>query len=414
MKLLVIFPSTVRGGTEEYALTIASGAVQEGWDVYAAFPQTTGTTSLIQNFQEKNVHYQPLNILEVKRKDKYKTLLYIKRFIQTLFLLLKIQPDVVQINLPEVYSCYGSILASGFLKIPTVVVFHLFPEPVNISKTKLKLYACARKRNQQWIGISEHNRKNIYKTFQIPPDNVLCINNGINLIANVINTPEQGIQELRHQIRQELKVPEKSILALTVGRLEPQKGHIYLIQAIPHLIKEFPNIKFIWVGEGAERESLTMKLRDYGIEDFVVLLGYRSDVPRLLKAADLFVFPTRFEGKPFALMEAMASGLPVVSSNACGISEIIEDKKHGLLFRTADSCDLLENLRWALRHPQQMQQMAMNAKLRVQYLSQEKMLKETFSLLEKLSHAPKHVNFTVSQSSTNFSVHPDVKLKEME
>jgi glycosyltransferase involved in cell wall biosynthesis len=214
---------------------------------------------------------------------------------------------------------------------------------------------------------------------------VLCIYNGIKVKPTSINCTNEDITTLRRQVREELGVDETSQLALTVGRLNSQKGYNELVQVIPHLIKEFPDVKFVWVGDGELREDLINKVREYGIEDKVLFLGYRSDVPRLLKSADLFVFPTHYEGQPFALLEAMGHGLPIVTSDASGIPELIENRVHGLLFRTGDSCDLSEALRWALMHSDSMKEMARNAQQRVQEFSEERMVKETLGVLKKLA-----------------------------
>lgn len=385
MRLLVIIPSTQRGGVEEYALTIASAAVQEGWDVHTAFPQTNGTASLIQDFTVKGVRYHCLEIAEtsVRKLETFRE--YFLHFARTVSLLLKIKPDVVQVILPLPHWCVGSILACGLLGIPTVVVFQLISCCISFNSKKLRLYDWVRARNQQWIAISENNRKLISESFQIPLHEVLCIYNGTKVISASINCDDEDIATLRRQVRQELGVPETSRLALTVGRLHPQKGHSVLVPAIPHIIREFPEVRFVWVGDGELREYLINKVREYGVEDKVLFLGYRSDVPRLLKSADCFVFPTDYEGQPFALLEAMAHSLPIVTSDASGIPEVIEDRLHGLLFRTGDSCDLLETLRWALRHPDRMQEIARNAQLRVQEFSEERMVKETLGVLQKLS-----------------------------
>jgi glycosyltransferase involved in cell wall biosynthesis len=91
------------------------------------------------------------------------------------------------------------------------------------------------------------------------------------------------------------------------------------------------------------------------------------------------------EGHPNALLEAMAYGLKIISSDASSIPETIKHKVHGLLFRKGDSCDLLENIKWALRHPEDMQKMSYNAKLHLANdFSEEKMMKETFGILENL------------------------------
>lgn len=381
-----MFPSTQRGGVEEYALTIASAAAKEGWDVHVAFPQSDGTGSLIEDFTVKGVRYHCLEIAEASG-DKLETIRkYFPPFARTVSLLLKLKPDVVQLVVPSLGQCLSSILACGLLRIPTAVVFQLSPFHIPFIKSS-KVYAWARARNQQWIAVSENNRKVVSESFQIPYHEVLCIYNGTKVMSASNNCDREDINTLRRQVRQELGVPENSSLALTVGRLHLQKGYSDIVPAIPHIIREFPDIKFVWVGDGEQREDLINKVRDYGVEDKVLFLGYRSDVPRLLKSADLFVFPTHYEGQPFALLEAMANGLPVVASDASSIPEVIEDRVHGLLFRTGDSCDLLETIRWALRHSDHMQEIARNAQLRVQDFSEERMVKATLSVLQKLSCA---------------------------
>ncbi|KAM3101378.1 glycosyltransferase family 4 protein [Phormidesmis sp. 146-12] len=386
MRLLFISSSLQRGGVEEYSLTIATAAVQQGWDVHVAFPQVPEMSTLVQDFQARGIQYHPLNILE-RKVYPIRLLDYIANFLMTLLLLIKLRPDLVQINLAGYNACFNSILACGWLKTPTMVVFHLFPEVASFPNLKLKLYAWARSRNQQWIGVSNYNRKQICTSFQADPETVRAIYNGSKVVSQITGTNEAGLA-LQQQIRAELKLPETSQLALTVGRLADQKGYVDLIPAIPHLIQEFPHLHFIWIGDGEKREALVEQVQAYGVVDRVHFLGYRADVPRFLQAADLFVFPSRFEGQPFAILEAMAYGIPIVASNACGIPELIVDRIHGRLFRKGDSCDLLETLRWALRHPESMQTMAEQAQIQAQNFSEEKMVRETLLLLQDLSGDP--------------------------
>jgi glycosyltransferase involved in cell wall biosynthesis len=385
MRFLSLFPSEIRGGAEEYALTIATATAKRGWDVHAAFPKTDKTTSLISEFSANNVRYHSLKIaeshnlnLETKQREAL-------RVVRTLTLLLKLKPDVVSITLPWPNYGLGSILACGLLKIPTVVVFQLAPHKFYFSSNILKAYTWARARNQQWVAVSEFNRQIVCESFQTQPGEVITIYNGAKVLPTLDNSNDEDLDILRRQIREELGIPVACRIALTVGRLNHQKGHADIVPAISPITKEFPDVRFLWVGEGEEKENLVKKIKEYRIEDKVMFLGHRSDVPRLLKAADIFVFPTHFEGLPFSAIEAMANGLPIIASDSSSIPEIIENKIHGLLFSTGDSCELLEKIRWALRYPEKMQEMAKNAKLRVQDFSEQKMVDETLRMLENLA-----------------------------
>jgi glycosyltransferase involved in cell wall biosynthesis len=383
MRLLISSPSPDRGGVEEYALTIATSAVREGWEVHAAFPQAKETASLAQDLSKKGVQYHPQQIYLTNVGSFKRTGQNFLRLAQAIDLLVKIKPDIVLINLPLPVQCLDIIFACALFKIPTAVVFHSIPVRLSFNRYKLRLYHWAQARNQQWIGVSGYNCKLVSESFQLPADHVRCIYNGVKLVPASVYSDAEDSSALRNQVRQELGLPKNSRLILTVGRLDLEKGYGDLASVIPQIVQEFPEARFVWVGEGQHRADLTHQVREYGIEEQVLFLGYRTDVPRLLKSADLFVFPTHYEGMPFALLEAMAHNLPIVTSDASGIPEIIEHQLHGLLFSNGDGADLGKTLGWALRYPDQMQALALNAKLRVQDFSEERMVKDMLGVFQQ-------------------------------
>jgi glycosyltransferase involved in cell wall biosynthesis len=415
MRLLVIMPTREHGGAEEYALKVVTAAALQ-WDVHVAIPETKGTESLIVDLKARSSTFHLFDIpeehfLAMKEELLWKNVVFPKtgviprafgiaskglfrfretgqaavQFIRALSLLLRVRPDVVLVNVCWATFGMGIILACGFMKIPTAVVFHSYPFPFSFRDSKVKAYNWARKRNQQWITVSESSRRLICGTFQLRPDEVRVIYNGVSQLKapGEPASPEDDLETHSH-FRRELGVPETAQLLLTVARLDLNKGYGDLIQTVPHIVKEFPDVRFVWVGGGDNRDLLVQKLNEYCVSDHVLLLGHRLDVSRLMASSDLFVLPTRFEGLPFTILEAMARGLPIVSTNVGGIPEVIHDRVHGLLNRAGDSCDLLESIRWALRHPDQMQEMARNAKLRVAEFSDHKMVEQTLQVLQKL------------------------------
>jgi glycosyltransferase involved in cell wall biosynthesis len=383
MKLLIILPSTQRGGAEEYTLKIAQAALQEGWEIHTAFPQTPDTASLIADFKQQNIDYHPLNT-EAQSKGKLASIkVSLLRLLKTQRLLSRLQPDVILLNLPAHHLGFISLWLCGLLKIPTAVVFHLIPFAASFNKIKLRAYHWAKARNQKWITISNYNCQRLAKEFSLSPQEFCCIYNGIKQ-ESFIQSNAETKQQLRSQIRQELGLEANSQLLLTVARLHPQKGHDYLIPIIPEIIARFPNVQFIWVGNGEYQAYLSQQLQEYQVEERVKFLGYRQDIPNFLTAADLFLFPSYQEGLPFAILEAMVYGLPIVASDTGGIPEMIIHEQHGLLFRTGDRQDLLQKLNWALAHPTAMTQMANMAQIQVQKFSEAKMLQETLKVLENL------------------------------
>ena len=385
--LLILFPSQVRGGTEEYALQVASEALAQGWQVHAAFPETPGTASIIKDVLSQGMAHHALHIgeydefwLETKGR-------HILRFFRALTLLRRLRPDVVQLNLPYPVLSPSVLLACAVLNIPTAVIFHLTPQPLPLGPKRLKAYAWAKRRNQRWIAVSQYNRRIVCETFHLAPQDITVIYNGTHTTHLTVQEHSEEKQLARCQIRRELGLAPEQYLILTVGRLSAQKGYDDIIPTVPHIVKERPLAKFLWVGEGESRDTLMAKVREYQVEDAVMFLGHRPDVPRLLHAADLFLFPTHYEGLPFALLEAMAAGVPVIASDATSIPEIIEHGEHGLLFRAKDSCSLLETLRWAFHHPETMRDLSQKAILRTEHFTQKRMLDQTLHMLQELSLA---------------------------
>jgi glycosyltransferase involved in cell wall biosynthesis len=104
-------------------------------------------------------------------------------------------------------------------------------------------------------------------------------------------------------------------------------------------------------------------------------------------AADLFVFPSHYEGFALSLIEAMVHGIPIIASDASSIPELIRDGEHGLLFRVQDSCDLMACLRRALSAPERMKTMAQAAQARALLFSAESMVDRTLDVLAELIHS---------------------------
>jgi glycosyltransferase involved in cell wall biosynthesis len=120
-------------------------------------------------------------------------------------------------------------------------------------------------------------------------------------------------------------------VAMTVAVLRPEKGISDMIEALPTVVRSHPSTRYVVVGDGRHRPALDRDVVNLGLEDRVVFTGARSDVPRLLAAADVFVLPSHTEALPTVLIEAMAAGLPVVAAEVGGIPEMVDRGTSALL-----------------------------------------------------------------------------------
>lgn len=139
-------------------------------------------------------------------------------------------------------------------------------------------------------------------------------------------------------------------LLLTVARFTPQKGHSTLLEAVPQVLERHPAARFVWVGDGPDFGAMQEAMQTAGLGDAVTLLGQRDDVPNLLAAADLMVLPSLFEGLPLVLLEAMAAGVPVVTTAIGGSAEAV-GKAHPYLAAPGDAAALATAIIGALNDP---------------------------------------------------------------
>jgi glycosyltransferase involved in cell wall biosynthesis len=137
------------------------------------------------------------------------------------------------------------------------------------------------------------------------------------------------------KVRKELGIVSGPVLVM-IARLTEQKGHRYLLQTFPNLMKMWPQFCCVFVGTGELQDSLHRMAMDLGVEQACRFVGVREDIADVVAAADVVVLPSLSEGFPFVLLEALAMGCPVVASRVNGVPELIEDHKTGLLVPPRD------------------------------------------------------------------------------
>lgn len=156
--------------------------------------------------------------------------------------------------------------------------------------------------------------------------------------------------ERKNKIRNSIGMPEDAKLLLSVGELNKNKNHETVIKALGRLVAEKPSIQFYYVvaGEGLQKEHLLDLAKELNISDRVKLLGYRKDVIDLYKVSDVFIHPSFREGLPVSVMEAIASGLPVIASKIRGNSDLVKEE---WLFEPKDEEGLEDKIKNLLKYP---------------------------------------------------------------
>ncbi|HMK66112.1 MAG TPA: glycosyltransferase [Thermodesulfobacteriota bacterium] len=201
------------------------------------------------------------------------------------------------------------------------------------------------------IAVSGAVKESLIRYDRIRPDKIQVLYNGINF--SLMEAPGD-----REAIRSGLGLGPDDLVIGVVARLEEQKGHKILLEALSSIPSIPPNLKVLFVGNGKLRSALEAETQRRGLSRQVVFLGTRQPVSPILRALDLFVLPSLWEGFSMALLEAMAMGLPVIATKVGGAAEVITSEQNGYLISPADPKALAEAIQEAMRHPGRFQEMA--------------------------------------------------------
>ncbi len=242
---------------------------------------------------------------------------------------------------------YGRI-AGRLAGVPVIVsTVHNSLKDYEASPLKRRLYASLLSLTLPFVDriicVSDANRRDLIEECPAAEAKAQTVYNGVDPSA----FPSQRDRET---IKAELGIGGRPVL-LTIGRLTEQKGHRYLLAALPGLLKTWPELCCLFVGEGELEDALQRRARELGVERACRFVGVRADIADILAAADLFVLPSLSEGFPFVLLEALAMGCPVVASRVNGIPELIEEGKTGLLVPARDPHSLARAILKLLSDP---------------------------------------------------------------
>jgi len=192
----------------------------------------------------------------------------------------------------------------------------------------------------------------------------------IDCFTPIYSAPDPArfqVPDAREDVRRELGAAPDDELVGVVGRLAPEKGHAVLIDAMPAILEMRPRAKFVFVGKGRSREAIEAQLARMGLADKVQVLGFRTDVPRLLKAMDLFVLPPiSGESLGTSILEAFLMEVPVVATDVGGVGESVRDGRTGRLVPHSNPAALAEAIVDMLSHPDRAKEWARAGKALVE------------------------------------------------
>jgi glycosyltransferase involved in cell wall biosynthesis len=221
------------------------------------------------------------------------------------------------------------ILAGTWLKIPVLDYSRGF----TAENKKIAFYESLERYFLRWIdGIItvSAGQLNLLHSYGIKPANMWVVHNGVQVDIRQISGPN---------IKKELNLPGNTLLAAAVGRLSPEKGHTYLIEALSCLASDI-RIVILFCGDGVESVKLQAQARELGLSEKCRFLGFVKNINEIYQGIDFLVLPSLTEGMPNVVLEAFAFSKPVVATAVGGVPEVVSDGINGFLVPKENSAQL--------------------------------------------------------------------------
>jgi glycosyltransferase involved in cell wall biosynthesis len=198
------------------------------------------------------------------------------------------------------------------------------------------------------IAVSQSTADFVIKARRIPPAKVKVVYLGVPLEEFSRRRPSEEIQAARA----ELGIAPNDVSIGTVTRLHESKGNSFLVDAARLVLDERPHARFFVVGEGPLRESLEQQARALGLGDRFSFAGFAKDVPRVVSAFDISVFPSLWEGTPLTVFEALAMGKAIVATDADGLLDVLTSEHDAIIVPKRDARALANGLIRAIDEPE--------------------------------------------------------------
>ncbi len=361
---------TVRAGAEEVALELARGLDSERFRSYLVCPQQL-LDAFGHDWKGSSIVAWPLSL------DSPWQIAEGRKFIK---FLRSEKIDVLHAHM--IRAALAAVPLARLAGVPVVVQTCHGREAWRTSWSKRRYWID--RRIASWsdatVAVSESTAEYLAHTKGINRRDIKLISNGRPMNGF---SPVTAVQQ--EQLRAELGIPSADTVVAVFGRLEEQKGHRFLLEALPAVAEKVPGLKVLFVGDGALRIKLEEEAQVRGLDRCVIFTGYRRDCMQLMAICDVVVLPSLYEGMPLVPIEAAAMRKPVLATAVDGTKEVIADGVTGVLVPPGQPAalataliKLLSNKEWSLALGEQAHERA------ERLFSLDRQLRETETLYRAL------------------------------
>ena len=356
MKILFYIGNLRKGGAERVVATLSNKLVEKNEVIIIIT-----TDEKVEYSLDKSIKLFSLKNFDGNKNPLVKNIIYLKRLKDYIK---EIDPDIILGFLPE--PSYRLLILKPFIKSPVIISDRNDPKIEYASLKSRTIMKFLYKRADGFVFQTDEARDYFCKKIQ---DKSIVIANPVD--DRFLKTKYVGY---------------KSTEFINVGRLNEQKNQILLIESFKDVIKKYPNYKLLIYGEGSLKNELSMYIKDNKLNNNVKLCGNVDDIDNILKDKKGFILSSKYEGMPNALMEAMAVGVPCISTDCpCGgPRELIKNNINGLLVKSNDKNELVSAMYKIIENDKMCKKIAMSAKKNMNNYSCDKIVSKWFEFMKEV------------------------------
>jgi glycosyltransferase involved in cell wall biosynthesis len=355
--LMQVINSFLIGGAEKLVFDLVTMIDKQKFEVLLCSMGTIRNNieeNICKDLQEKGIKILVLG--KPQRKQRIETILKLRQLLRENHVTIL----HTHCQSPDIYGKFGAFLARTplvFSTIHNVKGYHASHEGI------------LKKLTTKYIAISETVKQYGVSDLKIPSGKIEVIYNAVDTRKFTPITVDKNTK------LQELGVPMGRKIVTVIGSCEERKGHHYLIEAAEQIVKKITDLHFLIVGDTAADLEFVSRMKEMmgakKLQNRISFTGIRTDIPDILSITDIFVLPSLYEGLPIALLEAMASSVPVVVTNVGSNPEVVADGINGFIVPPKDSQLLAQRIEELLADPKKANKMGAQG---------QKKIKESFGM----------------------------------
>jgi glycosyltransferase involved in cell wall biosynthesis len=326
---------------------------------------------------KKNLEGTNISAIIIKRKrHEIFPLFQINNIFRTIKIIKKEKIDLIHTFF--FWDSLIGLIAGKISKIP--VIINKEDDGFALSPLERFIYRLINRQFLQIIAVSNHVGTKRSKDENISADKIKIIHNGIDL--------KEFSKNKNKKLKKEFDIKDNETVVGNVANFNKIKGQEYLIKAIPKITSNFPDTKFLFIGDGKLLKKNKELARKLNVNEKIIFTGYKRDVPEIIQTIDIFVLPSLTEGLSISILEAMASSKPVIATNVGGNPELVINKKTGILVPPKDPEALANAMIELIKNKKLREEMGREGRKRVEKeftieKTAKKYIKEYKNILEK-------------------------------